>query len=97
MVQHSRAIRTEATSTHSRSIMTTMLRPGLSVVEYVWRVKIESKDPEALQLKVQVVPVEARLIHLQIYTCIRWTLEPCLGPSAEVEAASFTYKVNCRL
>jgi hypothetical protein len=77
--------------------MNTMLRPGLSVVECVWRVKIESKDPEALQLKVQVVPVEARLIHLQICTCIRWTLEPCLGPSAEVEAASFTYTVNCRL
>ena len=68
LVQYSRAIRTEATSTYSRSIMTTMLRPGLSVVECVWRVKIESKDPEALQLKVQVVPVEARLIHLQICT-----------------------------
>jgi hypothetical protein len=152
LVQYSRAISTEATSTHSGSIMTTMLCPvrddqssrvaishfylndkqesisetsearrssigiqyrlatfevqsiaisrtqqGLSVVECVWRVKIESKDPEALQLKVQVVSIVARFILLQICTYIGWTLEACLGPSAEVEPASFTYKVDCRL
>jgi hypothetical protein len=58
-------------------------------VECVWRVKIESKDPEALQLKAQVVPDVARFTHSQICTCIGWTLEACLVPSAEVEVAPF--------